>query len=167
MVSNKIKVLFERLFFMSKGIRQVHFYTASTRKYRLVFIIVSYKWLSIQKDCWTGIELRRLTGLVTTYAFRNCITYWKRRQSNLNWKEEATFKLRSFVDSEVRCLIQRHLQDCINFMLCFYHKSRIYVKLFACMFIWLGAKRTRKVAWKGCQRTAGPNLSINPWASLT
>ena len=28
---------------------------------------------------------------------------------------------------------------------------------------WAGSK----VAWKGCQRTAGPNLSINPWASLT
>ena len=35
------------------------------------------------------------------------------------------------------------------------------------LLIWLGERGLRKVAGKGCQRTAGPNLLINPWASLT
>ena len=47
-------------------------------------------------------------------------------------------------------LIQWHLKDCINFMLYFCHKSRIYLKLFACLFIWLGVEGARwvTVAWK-------------------
>ena len=56
--------------------------------------------------------------------------------------------------------------DCIDFMLLLNE-----YKTDLCCFCWIGqGKRSwagSKVAWKGCQRTAGPNLLINPWASLT